>query len=128
MSANLTKARQSRWRLIWWKSSGCRCRCGRMPEKNTSLLGYTYSLSCRCGGNEINFVVRSNSRQKLKDNWKSLILILPYKHYVQKLHRASDDVHVPLENFDSGRHYGNPLAQWVEARGGHCGGAHGGCS
>ena len=62
------------------------CRCGLLPERNTAKLRpFNLSLSCKCGGEEINFLVRSDSETRLLDNWESLILKKPYKHYVEKI-------------------------------------------
>ena len=32
------------------------CKCGRQPEQNVSLRGYTFSLSCMCGEEQINYL------------------------------------------------------------------------
>ena len=100
------------------------CRCGREPERSASRRGYDYSLSCRCGADEINFVVRSKHKEKCMDNWNSLILRAPYKHYVQKLDSPETDVRLPMptEYYDL-----CPLRRYVRATGGHCSGGGGPC-
>lgn len=105
------------------------CRCGRAPEENTSLRGYRCSLSCKCGGDEINFVTRSDTKQKMVDNWRSLIKREPYKHYVHHLPEPESDV--PM--FRGGGIGGDdsydpcPLRRHVRATGGHCSGGAGPC-
>lgn len=126
MSAKRSKANQERFQLIWWRSQGCRCRCGKLPEKNKSLLRSNYSLSCKCGGKKINFLVRSNSPQKVRENWESLIRKTPYKSQVHKTHHMKENAFPLFNSVD--RHHGNRLAQLIESQGGHCAGSHGGCS
>jgi hypothetical protein len=105
------------------------CRCKREPEVNTSLQGYAHSLSCKCGTDKINFLARSDSSGVVIDNWNSLVLRKPFFHSVQYLPDPDAHVVLPFTDFDnSARHRGNPLAQWFEAHGGHCGGSRGGCS
>gem|GEM_PF-3444009 len=101
------------------------CRCGRKPERNMSLRGYAHSLSCRCGGDEINFVSRSNSTKRLTDNWKSLILGEPYKHSVQHLPEPEVDVvwSPPTDDY----YDPCPLRRYIRATGGHCSGGGGAC-
>lgn len=105
------------------------CHCGREPEVNKTLRGYTHSLSCTCGGSEINYLARSHSTTKLTENWNDLISGTPPRNYVQHLKKPDDEVTLPsLGSFEHGRHPFNALARYVESHGGHVGGAHGGCS
>jgi len=129
-AVNNNKAKQARFIRLWWVSSGRRCKCGRVPEKNALCGQWTYSLSCKCGGSEVKKLVQSNIRARLLDNWESLVRDLPFKHRVQELlhpHAAPQSFNWPGD-FDEGRHQGNSLAQYVEAHGGHCAGFRGGCS
>ncbi len=103
------------------------CRCGKTPEKNTTLRGYTHSLSCKCGGNEINFVSRSDNLQKLLDNWESLIKLIPYKHSVQHLSKPESDPQMSVSAFDDDHYDTDPLRRYIRATGGHCSGGGGCC-
>ncbi len=103
------------------------CRCGRAPEENTETMGYNYSFSCKCGGEEINFVTRSDNQQVALDNWESLIRGTPYKHHVIHMpnpHSTPEKFRVPDldQPYDS-----DPLRRYIRERGGHCSGG-GGCS
>lgn len=102
------------------------CRCGAEPEINTSLLGYKFSFSCKCGGEEINFLVRSDSQNKALDNWQSLIKKGPFKHYVQKLPKPEASVVIPVQDPFLFRDP-DPLRRYVRAHGGHCSGGGGAC-
>ena len=99
-----------------------------MPEEDTSLRGYTYSLSCKCDGDKINFVTRSYNQERLRDNWRSPILGTEYRHYVQHLKEPEADVFtepsLPFtpDDFDS-----DPLRRYIRATGGHCSGGGGCC-
>lgn len=101
------------------------CKCGRDPERNASLLGYAFSLSCCCGGDEINYMVRSNSLTVVKDNWHSLITGQPYKHYIQLLPKPDAHVVVPLSLDEPWDHC--PLRRYTRRTGGHCSGGGGAC-
>lgn len=58
------------------------CRCGREPERDTTLLGFHSSLSCKCGGAEINFVARGKTSRTCAMNWNDLIQKKPFRNYV----------------------------------------------
>jgi hypothetical protein len=95
------------------------CRCGSLPERDVSRRGYRYSVSCKCGGDVINFVARSDNEQKLADNWSSLITRQPFKHYVY--HLPEPDTDVPsFHGYDY--HDSCPLRRQVRSMGGHCSG------
>ncbi|MBP6974954.1 MAG: hypothetical protein KBB54_03380 [Candidatus Pacebacteria bacterium] len=57
-----------------------RCRCGREPEKDTNTCGAKFSLSCKCGRNQVVLFARSDDPQRVCDNWRSLVQQLPYLH------------------------------------------------
>ena len=101
------------------------CRCGLQPEVNTTLRGYKFSLSCQCGGGQINFLARSDRQQVCIDNWNSKITGRPFLHSAQQLPNPdADPIYVP-----SGEYYDtDPLRRYVRARGGFVGGPWGGCS
>ena len=100
------------------------CKCGLRPEENTSLLGYRYSLCCRCGeGGEICYLARANNLEICIDNWNSLVTDAPFLHEVQEL----PDPHAPVvpifrEPFFWDR---DPLRRYVREHGGFCSGGAG---
>jgi hypothetical protein len=105
------------------------CRCGLMPEENTNRRGYAYSLSCKCGGEKINFASWGHSWESLLDNWESLIQKKPYKHFVENV-KSPEEVHAffPRASFrDPYEHDRDPLRRWVRRTGGHCSGGAGPC-
>lgn len=105
-------------------SQPVKCRCGRDPERNTLLAGYRYSLSCKCGGSEIEFAVRADTEIVCIDNWDSKITGAPYKHSVQEVSRPDGAVsHVPYRpapDLDI-----CPLRRYYRARGGFVSGGPG---
>ncbi len=101
------------------------CRCGRNPEINAYLRDYKYSISCKCGTDEINFVTWSDYKEKALDNWESLINKIPYKEKVPHLSRPDVyiDTFVPVlpdEDWDN-----DPLRRYIRRTGGHCSGGGG---
>ena len=105
------------------------CRCGCMPEENTHLKGYSYSLLCKCGGEVINFASWGYMWETLLDNWESLIERKPYKRYVQKMESPEEvSAFLPCSSIgDPYEHDRDPLRRWVRRTGGHCSGGAGPC-
>lgn len=103
-----------------------RCVCGREPERNVTLRGYKHSLSCKCGGEQIEYLVRSDNEGFCVDNWHSLITGTPYKHCVQKIpHPDSDVVVVPAAG--PSLLEADPERRYVIEHGGNVAGPWGGC-
>ncbi len=103
------------------------CRCGRSPEVNAYLRGYQHSLSCKCGTGEINFVTWSDDKEKLLDNWKSLIKQTPYKHSVQHLQAPDAKIQVYAGAIGGEDYDTDSLRRYIRATGGHCSGGGGCC-
>lgn len=104
------------------------CVCGLQPEQDVSLCGerveYKHSLSCKCGGDEINNLARADNLAICIDNWNSHITRTPFKHSVQYLPRPDADVQVPLPA--PGTYYDpDPLRRYVRDHGGFCSGGGG---
>ncbi len=105
------------------------CRCGRIPEENTYLKGYCYSLLCKCGGEKINFASWGHSWETLLNNWESLIEKKPYKHLVEHM-KNPEDIPAPVSRssfYDPYEHDRDPLRRWIRRTGGHCSGGAGPC-
>lgn len=109
------------------------CKCGRQPEQNAELTtrvrAYRYSLSCKCGEEEIHWLARANVLITCIENWNDLVTDARFRNGVQVLKDLADDVsYIPSDPAAADFWLDmDPERRYVRERGGHCSGPWGGC-